>query len=121
MNDKLTMDEYDALLQVSKAKKHERPTACMARNAKRLSGLKYISYGRDGQMSITDKGKQTLFLKNCIDGLRAVAADPLAPLAPEVATFLGKKDHIRANQDSGGFDITQKGRESLADIDSRSR
>lgn len=121
MDDRLTVDEYDALLQISKAQKRERPSACVARNSKRLSGLKYVAYGKDGHLGLTDKGKQTLFLKGCIEGLRAVATNSLAVLPTDVATFLGKKDHIRAREDGGGFDITQKGRESLEDIDSRSR
>ena len=49
-----------------------------------------------------------------------VANDPLAALAPDVATFLGKKGHIVSRPASDGFDITQKGRESLADIDGES-
>ena len=117
MKDSLSIDEYDALEQISKTARRERPSACVARNTKRLSGLKFVAYGKDGHLAITDKGKQTLFLKNCIDGLRAVANDPLAVLAPDVATFLGKKGHIVSRPASDGFDITQKGRESLADIE----
>lgn len=117
MKDSLSIDEYDALEQISKAARHERPSACVARNTKRLSGLKFVAYGKDGHLAITEKGKQTLFLKSCIDGLRAVANDPLAALAPDVATFLGKKGHIVSRSSQDGFDITQKGRESLADID----
>jgi hypothetical protein len=49
--------------------------------------------------------------------LRAVSANPLAPLKAGVATFLSKKGHIAPNPSSGGYDITQKGRETLADID----
>lgn len=117
MNDSLTIDEYDALMQISKATRNERPSACVARNTKRLSGLKFIAYGKDGSLALTDKGKQTLFVKNCIDGLRAIASDPLAKLDADVATFLGKKGHITSRA-GGGFDISQKGRESLLDIDS---
>ncbi|HEY8099486.1 MAG TPA: hypothetical protein VIF82_01940 [Burkholderiaceae bacterium] len=117
MKDSLTIDEFDALTQISKAKKNERPSACVARNTKRLSGLKFIAYGKDGSLALTDKGKQILFVKNCIDGLRAVASDPHAILDQDVVTFLSKKGHI-ANRAEGGFDISQKGRESLVDIDS---
>jgi hypothetical protein len=117
MKDSLTIDEFDALTQISKAKKNERPSACVARNTKRLSGLKFIAFGKDGSLALTDKGKQILFVKNCIDGLRAIANDPLAALDTDVITFLSKKGHI-TSRTAGGFDISQKGRESLADIDS---
>ena len=120
MKDSLTKDEYDALEQISKGSRNERPTACVARNAKRLSGLKFVSYARNGHLTVTEKGTQTLFLKSCIDGLRAVACDPLTKLSPDVAVFLGKKGHVVPRADSDGFDITQKGRESLADIDAAS-
>lgn len=119
MDDRLTKDEFDALSQISRAKKGERPSACIARNAKRLSGLKYVSQGRDGQLALTEKGLQTLFVKRCIDGLRAVANDPLAPLDAGVATFLNKKGHIAPRPSSSGHDITQRGRECLADIDAK--
>ena len=118
MNDRLTNDEYDALVQISKsAHTRERPTACVARNTKRLAGLKYVAYGKDGHLAITEKGTQTLFVKDCIDGLRAVAADPHTKLKADVANFLGKKGHVTPRPSHDGFDITQKGRESLADID----
>ena len=120
MNDRLTTDEFDALEQIRKAHRHERPSACVARNTKRLAGLKYVTHERDGHLTITEKGKQALFVKRCIDGLRAVAADPLARLDADVATFLGKKAHIAARPPEAGYDITQRGRESLADIDATS-
>lgn len=116
----LTTDEYDALQQIGNGSGQGRPSACVARNAKRLAGLKYVSYQKDGSLALTEKGKQTLFIKMCIDGLRAISTDPLAPLDAGVAIFLGKKGHITANAATGGFDITQRGRESLADIDSAS-
>lgn len=116
-NEKLTTDEFDALEQVARGIKTERPSACVARNAKRLSGLKLLSYARDGRLSITDKAKEMLFLRRCIMGLRAVAADPLASLDSEVGYFLSKKAHIVARAEGAGHDITDKGRESLADID----
>jgi len=117
VDDRLTKDEFDALLQISRAKRHERPSACVARNAKRLAGLKYITNGREG-FALTDKGQQTLFVKRCIDGLRAIANDPLAALDADVGTFLNRKGHIAPRSPDAGFDITQRGRESLADIDS---
>jgi hypothetical protein len=116
MKDSLTIDEFDALTQIRNAPKNARPSACIARNTKRLSGLKFVAYGKDGSLALTEKGQQILFVKNCIDGLRAIAADPLAKLDADVMTFLGKKGHI-AGRAEGGFEISQKGRESLADID----
>lgn len=119
MNDRLTTDEFDALAQIGRAKKHERPSACVARNTKRLAGLKYIAYGRDGQLALTEKGQQTLFLKRCIDGLRAVAGDAHAPLDAGVVSFLGRKGLIVPRAPESGFDISPRGREMLADIDSQ--
>jgi hypothetical protein len=117
MNDGLTRDEYDALEQIRKGT-HGRVSACVARNTKRLAGLKYIAYEKNGGLSLTEKGQQTLFIRNCIDGLRAVASDPGAKLAADVAMVLGKKGHVSARPAGDGYDITEKGRESLADIDS---
>ena len=116
----LTADEYDALGQIGHGPRHGRPSACIARNVKRLTGLKYVSYRKDGSPALTEKGKQTLLIKACIDGLRAISTDPMAPLDAEVAAFLDKKGHIKANAATGGFDITPRGGESLADIDSTS-
>ncbi|RXZ39007.1 hypothetical protein D9O50_02140 [Oxalobacteraceae bacterium CAVE-383] len=117
MEDRLSADEFDALEEVATAPRNERPSARVARNAKRLSGLKYIEYARNGALSLTDKGRQTLFIKHCIDGLRAIAGDPLAPLAPDVAAFLGKKGHIAKREGAEGYEATRRGLESLADID----
>lgn len=114
-NEKLTTDEYDALGHIERGAAHDKVNACVGRNAKRLSGLKMIQYGRDGRLTLTDKGQQVLFLRRCISGLRAVAADAAAPLDADVAAFLGKKSHI-VSREAGGFDVTDKGRESLADI-----
>ncbi len=115
-NDTLTGDEFDALGQIAGGPKHERANACIGRNVKRLSGLKLIQFGRDGKVSITEKGKQLLFLHHCVQGLRAVALDPQASLPADVAQFLSKKSHI-APLDGGGHAITDKGRESLADME----
>ena len=118
MGDDLTTDEFDALAQIAQSGRQGRPSACIARNAKRLAGLKYVSHTRDGRLELTEKGRQTLFLRQCIDGLRAVAADPSTSLSREVETFLGRKGHIVAGATTG-FEITQKGWECLADIDAR--
>lgn len=118
-NEKLTQDEYNALAEVAQGLKGERVSACVGRNTKRLSGLKLFSIAKNGRLSLTDKGQQELFLRRCILGLRAVAADPATTLDADVANFLGKKAHIQARE--GGYDITDKGRESLADIEGQGR
>ena len=119
-NEKLTTDEYDALGHIERGAAHDQVNACVGRNAKRLSGLKMIQYAKDGRVALTDKGQQVLFLRRCISGLRAVAADPAAPIDADVATFLGKKSHM-VPREAGGFDVTDKGRESLADIDAQDK
>ncbi len=119
-NEKLTTDEYDALEQVRRGAKHDRVTACVGRNVKRLSGLKLVAYGRDGSLALTEKAVTLLFVRRCILGLRAVAADPAAALDADVALFLGKKSHVLPIE-GGGFEITAKGRESLADIEAQER
>jgi hypothetical protein len=119
-NEKLTTDEYDALGHIQRGAAHDRVNACVGRNAKRLSGLKMIQYAKDGRVALTEKGQQVLFLRRCINGLRAVAADPAAPIDADVAAFLGKKSHLVA-RDAGGFDVTDKGRESLADIEAQEK
>lgn len=119
-NEKLTTDEYDALGHLLRGPVYDKVNACVGRNAKRLSGLKLLQYAKDGRVTLTDKGQQTLFLRRCISGLRAVTADPAALLDADVATFLGKKSHI-APREAGGFDVTGKGRESLADIDAQEK
>ncbi len=115
-NEKLTGDEYDALEQIGRGAKVERVSACVARNTKRLSGLKLVAFAKDGRLSLTDKAQQTLFVRRCILGLRAIAADPAAKLESEVSYFLGKKAHIVPLPAGDGFQITDKGRESLADM-----
>lgn len=119
-NEKLTTDEYDALGHIARGASHDKVNACVGRNAKRLSGLKLVQYSKDGRLALSDKGQQALFLRRCISGLRAVSADPASPLDADVATFLGKKSHI-AVREAGGFDVTDKGRESLADIDAQDK
>ncbi|CDG83847.1 hypothetical protein [Janthinobacterium agaricidamnosum] len=116
-NEKLTTDEYDALEQVARGIRGDRVTACVARNTKRLSGLKLFSFSKDGRLSITDKAKQLLFVRRCINGLRAIADNPAARLDDDVAYFLGKKAHIIARDAGDGYDISEKGSASLADID----
>jgi hypothetical protein len=119
-NVKLTQDEYDALGHIERGAKHDRVNACVGRNAKRLSGLKLIEYAKDGKVALTDNGRQTLFLRRCVAALRALTADPQAALEADVALFLSKKNHLQALE-AGGHAITDKGRESLADIESQER
>lgn len=119
MEDMLTADEFEALAQIRRIKKGERVSACVSRNAKRLSGLKYITSGRDGMFTLTEKGQQTLFVKRCIDGLRTVATAASESVDTDVATFLSRKGLIAPRTAGGGFDVTERGRESLADIDAR--
>jgi Mn-dependent DtxR family transcriptional regulator len=111
---KLTTDEYDALEHISKGARHDRVNACVGRNAKKLAGLKLIEYARDGKVALTEKGAQLLFVRRCIVGLRALALDPATALDHDVAQFLDRKGHI-ATAD-GKYALTDKGRESLADI-----
>ncbi|MES2299114.1 MAG: hypothetical protein V4582_18860 [Pseudomonadota bacterium] len=119
-NEKLTTDEYDALEQILRGARHDRVNACVGRNVKRLSGLKLVQYGKDGRISMTDKGQQLLFLRRCILGLRAVAQDAASTLEADVALFLGKKSHIQPGPD-GSYLITDKGRESLCDIEAQEK
>ena len=122
MNDALTNDEYAALREIGGGTRSGgRPSACVARNVKRLAGLKFVSYTKDGSLLLTEKGGQTLFIRSCIDALRALSLDPMTPLASDVKTFLGKKGHVVARAGDGGFDLTQRGTESLADIDKSAR
>ena len=117
-NEKLTTDEYDALEHIRRGAGHDRVNACVGRNAKRLSGIKLIQYEKSGKVALTPKGQEVLFLRRCVETLRALAADPAAPVDGDVQLFLGKKSHI-APREEGGFTLTDKGRESLADIDAQ--
>jgi len=119
MSDDLTKDEFDALGQVLRKEHRPRPSACVSRNAKRLTGLKFLEYSRDGQLGLTDKGKQTLFIYRCIDTLRVLSVDPQASVEADVAIFLSRKGHIVEKADVKQYEITQRGRESLADIDAQ--
>jgi len=119
-NEKLTTDEYDALELILKGERQVRANACVGRNAKRLAGLKLVQNGRDGRVALTDKGQQVLFLRRCILTLQALAGDAGVTVEPDVAQFLVRKSHI-APLETGGFAVTDKGRESLADIAAQER
>ena len=119
-NEKFTQDEYDAMAEVARGLKPGPVSARVGRNTKRLAGLKLFKLATNGRVTLTDEGKHVLFLHRCVLGLRAVAADPMAQLGDDVAQFLGKKSHIVPRAD-GGFELSDKGRESLADIESQQR
>ena len=114
-NEKLTGDEYDALEFIRRGARTDRVNACVGRNAKRLSGLKLVQYAKNGALSLTDKGQEVLFLRRCIVALRALEQDPASALDDDVVQFLSRKSHIAARE-GGGYDLTERGRESLADI-----
>ena len=116
MSHQLTRDEYDALELVGKKLKTAKPSACIARNAKHLVGINFLSAKKDGSYVLTEKGAEALFIKNCIAGLRALVADANTTLSPDVANFLGRKGHIITAATTGKFEVTPKGRECLADI-----
>ncbi|WP_348694455.1 hypothetical protein [Duganella fentianensis] len=115
-NEKLTQDEYDALSEVKRGIKGERVSACVGRNTKRLAGLKLFTIAKNGRISLSPKGEEVLFLRRCVLAMRALAADPAAAPEADVALFLGKKSHITALPE-GGFALSDKGREALADIE----
>jgi Mn-dependent DtxR family transcriptional regulator len=118
-NEKLTGDEYDALEFIRRGARDDRRTAainaCVGRNSKRLSGLKLVQYAKNGSLSLTDKGQEVLFLRRCVEALRALEADPASALDEDVVQFLSRKSHIAARE-GGGYELTERGRESLADI-----
>ena len=91
-------------------------TACVGRNTKRLCGIKLMSFGRDKRLTLTEKGEEVLFLRRCVTGLRAVAQDPMAVLDDDVLRFLSRKSHLLPLE-TGGHALSEKGRESLADIE----
>jgi hypothetical protein len=115
-NEKLTTDEYDALELIQRGTKQDLASACVGRNMKRLCGIKMANRGRDGRLTLTDKGAEVLFLRRCIISLRALALDPATRLDEDVLRFLSRKSHVMPIE-TGGYALTDKGRESLADIE----
>jgi hypothetical protein len=113
-NEKLTGDEYDALEFIRRGARTDRVNACVGRNAKRLSGLKLVQYAKNGSLALTEKGQEVLFLRRCVEALRALEQDPASALDGDVLQFLSRKSHIAAVE--GGYALTERGRESLADI-----
>lgn len=119
MASRLNADEFDALEQISRGIKRKPVSAFIAQHTKHLYGLKYIASRRDGIPFITDAGKEALFFKHCTDGLRLLASNPNAKLGMDVITLLEKKGHIKAAPE-GGFTLTPKAIETLADLDTQS-
>lgn len=119
MNQHLSRDEFDALEEVSKqpkvVKAPAKYSACVARNAKRLVGIKLMQFRKDGSYVLTEKGSEALFIKKCLAGLHAVAANTGVTLDAPVATFLGRKGYITA-ESGGQFLLTARGQECLEDI-----
>lgn len=116
LTQRLSRDEFEALQQVSDLPKSAKPSACVARNARHLVGIKLLAHHKDGSYELTEKGSVALFVKNCIAGLSALATNADTKLEASVATFLGRKGHIVASATPGHFEITDKGRECLEDI-----
>ncbi len=118
MDHTLTRDEFEALEQIGQSKAYDKVSACIARNSKKLIGIKLIAHrNKGGGFVLTEKGEEIVFMKDCIKGLRALAAGDAPPLAPAVSAFLGRKGYASADQASGVLVITDRGRECLADID----
>ncbi|MBL8525287.1 MAG: hypothetical protein JNN20_16525 [Betaproteobacteria bacterium] len=115
-NHALTKDQLAALDEVSRMAKNAKPSACVARNAKHLIGIKLLKHRKDGGFALTDSGAEAVFIRRCIAGLRAMADNPDTALNADVTAFLGRKGHIAATDTPGKFEITAKGRECLADI-----
>ena len=115
-HEKLSTDEFNALLEIARGIQGK-PSACVGRNSKRLSGIKLIKFERTGRIILTDAGKERLFLRRCVLALKALVEAPGAQLDADVALFLGKKSHIAEIE--GVLTITDKGRESLADIEAQ--
>jgi len=115
-NEKLSIDEFNALLEIARGIQG-RPSACVGRNSKRLSGIKLIKFERSGRIILTDLGKERLFLRRCVLALKSLVDQTGEAIDADVAMFLGKKSHIA--EVDGVVAITEKGRESLADIEAQ--
>jgi hypothetical protein len=117
MDTHLSRDEFAALEEVSltnRSAKPQKPSACVARNSKRLVGIKFLSHRKDGTFQLTEKGAEALFVKKCIAGLNALAADGGVKVPAEVGQFLIRKSYI--TESAGTYTVTAKGHECLADI-----
>ena len=59
MTHRLSRDEFDALEEVNRMAKSAKPSACVARNAKHLCGIKFLVHRKDNSYALTDKGTGT--------------------------------------------------------------
>ena len=121
MSDDLTKDEFDALGQISRKEHRGRPSACVARNTKRLVGIKILEYSREGHLTLTEKGQGTLLIYRCIDALRRLSLDANTEIEKDIATFLIRKGHIVEKDGTAKYEITPRGTDSLADIDAHAK
>ena len=115
MSEKLTGDEFDALEHIRRGARTLRVNACIGRNAKKLAGLKLIKIGKNDAVALTEQGTEVLFLRRCITAMQALAADPNHAVEADVASFLLRKSHM-VPLEQGGYALTEKGRDALADI-----
>ena len=118
MNKNLSIDEFNALEQISQLTRGAKPSICINRNAKRLCGIKFATYRKDGQLELTQEGRAVLHSKHCLDALRRIAANSSAPISVEIKTFLLKKSYLQQDADNT-LSITARGLECLADVDAR--
>ncbi|WP_148713774.1 hypothetical protein [Chitinolyticbacter meiyuanensis] len=118
MTETLSIDALEALAEIGRGLKSRRLSPRVFRHIKQLTGLKFVAYGRNGIPELTDKGRDALFLKSCIDAIRLLLRKPDAAIQPRVLAFLLRKGHIEA-RDDGSHAVTAKGAESLADIDAQ--
>lgn len=117
---KLTKDEMAALLEVSRGLKTTRLSHTIFKNVKALTGQKLAAYERKtGILQITALGKQTIFMVQCIEGLRQLKVNPTLKINGEALAFLLRKSHVETREGEAGYFITIKGEESLVDIDSQ--
>jgi hypothetical protein len=105
----LSPDEFDALEHIEAG----RQNACVGRNSQRLGALKLVKVERRG-CTLTPLGQTQLLVERGVRALRALAADPGAPVPPAVADFLCRKGHLMPQD--GGYALTPKGRESIEDL-----
>ncbi|QLG88976.1 hypothetical protein HQ393_12420 [Chitinibacter bivalviorum] len=120
MRIKLSKDEMDALKEVGRGLKTTRLSHKIFKNVKALTGQKLAAYERKtGILQITPLGKEFIFMTLCIDSLRLLKIDPTVKINGEALAFLLRKGHVEIREAEVGHFITQKGEESLADIDSQ--
>ena len=118
----LSSEELDALYEVGRGLKTTRMSQRVFKASKRLTSLKLAAFERKtGILTITDLGRQTLFMQLCIESLRQIAKDPVLKINGEALAFLLRKGHLEQREGEAGYFITTKGEESLADIDAQKK